>query len=729
MANHRSRTALTCALLATSVATGLLIAPAAHAVNGDESALDAYNFTTRLDIGDGARRCSGALVDPYWVLTAASCFADDPDQSFQIRAGKPSQATTAVVGRVDTTSTSGQSRAVVELVPRTDRDLVLARLDRPVTGIAPVPVGSAMPTTGETLTSAGFGRTDTEWAPLRMHHGQFSVDSVGISSVNITGKNGNALCAGDTGGPLFRVSGSTTELIAVNSRSWQGGCLGSTETRTGAVETRLDDISDWIGTRVKAARITDFNGDGVRDTAVADPQATVGSVKKAGVVRVVLGGGRGTAEISQSAAGVTGAAETDDQFGEALAVVDHNLDGYTDLVVGTPGEDIGDAADAGLVQVLYGSADGIAKGRAELGLEQGKGEGGIAASASEAGDRMGHALAAGTTTAGEPYLLIGVPGEDLDGFVDAGSSFYLRSKTNRAISQGSVGVHGAVEKGDRFGTTVAGSPEHLVIGTPHEAIGTNTDSGGLEILSHSLNAEGIPTALAGIDQDSTTPEINGAAEAGDKFAASLAMTSYRLTTSSATAATDSVLAIGTPGENDGALADSGRVVTLRVTAAGSVTQLADIHQNVANVTGDPEAGDHFGEQVSAVATAPGAVSTTKNALIVVGIPGEDIGSVADAGSVAVFTPIGAPGDSEVVVEPGKAGLPGTSGAGQVLGAHIAASGTHLYLGMPKGPGQFGSAYALPWANVTDAATGTVTTYAPGTDGLPAAGVAFGSVIR
>ena len=38
---------------------------------------------------------------------------------------------------------------------------------------------------------------------------------------------------------------------------------------------------------------------------------------------------------------------------------DFNGDGYADLAIGVPGEDIGSAADAGAVEVLYGSANGI----------------------------------------------------------------------------------------------------------------------------------------------------------------------------------------------------------------------------------------------------------------------------------------------------------------------------------------------------------------------------------
>ncbi|MFD0396060.1 hypothetical protein ACFQ3Z_44035 [Streptomyces nogalater] len=44
-------------------------------------------------------------------------------------------------------------------------------------------------------------------------------------------------------------------------------------------------------------------------------------------------------------------------------------------------------------------------------LEQGVGTGAIAGSASEAGDRMGHTIAAAVNDSGLPYLVIGLPGK------------------------------------------------------------------------------------------------------------------------------------------------------------------------------------------------------------------------------------------------------------------------------------------------------------------------------
>ena len=110
---------------------------------------------------------------------------------------------------------------------------------------------------------------------------------------------------------------------------------------------------------------SDFNGDGRSDTAVADPYATVEGQTQAGRVIVLYGdadgrigeGSRGV--VYQGSPHVGGVAETGDRFGSALAVADLDCDGFTDLVVGTPLEDINGQADSGYVQIIWGGVAGL----------------------------------------------------------------------------------------------------------------------------------------------------------------------------------------------------------------------------------------------------------------------------------------------------------------------------------------------------------------------------------
>ncbi|MER6853990.1 FG-GAP-like repeat-containing protein [Streptomyces flaveolus] len=219
-----------------------LSASPAQAVTGAVTPSAAFSFTARLDIGNGQRICSAALVAPQWLAAAASCFADDP--TTQVATGAPKWKTTATIGRIDLSTTAGQVRDVVELVPRADRDIVMARLAQPTTGIPAVPFATTPAATGQELTVAGFGRTKDEWVPTKLHAATLAVDAVADTTLAVHGKTAaDAICAGDAGGPIVRLrADGGYELVGLVSRSWQGGCFGSEETRTDAIAARVDNI-------------------------------------------------------------------------------------------------------------------------------------------------------------------------------------------------------------------------------------------------------------------------------------------------------------------------------------------------------------------------------------------------------------------------------------------------------------------------------------------------------
>ncbi|MGW5849712.1 trypsin-like serine protease [Streptomyces sp. NPDC055254] len=212
-------------------------------------------FNTKLIVGDSKRSCSGALVDAHWVLTAKSCFADDPAQGNTVAAGAPKDKTTAVVGKSLLITSGGHTSDIAELVPHADRDLVMARLVQPANGIDPVPLAATAPATGHEVTVAGFGRTKTEWVPATRHKAVFTAGNVTATGFDLAAKSpaDATVCAGDAGGAAFRTENGKPALVGITGRGWQGGCLGApdTETRAGAFSTRVDDLGGWFQ-RVRA---------------------------------------------------------------------------------------------------------------------------------------------------------------------------------------------------------------------------------------------------------------------------------------------------------------------------------------------------------------------------------------------------------------------------------------------------------------------------------------------
>ena len=144
----------------------------------------------------------------------------------------------------------------------------------------------------------------------------------------------------------------------------------------------------------------------------------------------------------------SGAPERAPESQQTLA--DVNGDGFDDLAVGAPEEDVGTLVNAGAVNALYGSATGL-QASADLFMQ---GSGGVAGSL-EAGDRFGAAWPRPSSPATTSIdLVVGAPGENLGTTVDAGAVNVLAG-SGAGLVNGSLLTQGNPETGDAFGAAVA----------------------------------------------------------------------------------------------------------------------------------------------------------------------------------------------------------------------------------------------------------------------------------
>jgi hypothetical protein len=221
---------------AAALAGAVLAVPADAVVDGSPVADGTHQYVARVTIGSELS-CTGALIDPYWVITANGCVPD----------GK---AATVAIGRTQAGQTTGVTREITQVVRRDDRGIALAKLKSPVMDLPKLKLATTPAAAGEVLKIAGWGRTRQTFANDRLHTASFSVDSANGQTVAVTGQSGVGLCKGDGGGPAIREVNGVAELVAVGTQSWQGGCYGVTETRTGATAGRVDNLGTWIAEQV-----------------------------------------------------------------------------------------------------------------------------------------------------------------------------------------------------------------------------------------------------------------------------------------------------------------------------------------------------------------------------------------------------------------------------------------------------------------------------------------------
>jgi hypothetical protein len=381
----------------------------------------------------------------------------------------------------------------------------------------------------------------------------------------------------------------------------------------------------------------DFNGDGFADLASGIPGEDVDEAANAGAVEVVYGSAGGLSgqgeEFWTQASGIGDQHPgTGDGFGTALTTGDFDGDGYTDLAIGVPMDNLAGMKDAGEVDVIYGSASGLRMANEQQWTLD---TGGVPGSP-RSGDQFGESLASADFDGdGLTDLAVGIPGKDIGPVDNAGGVVILRGSPtgltdvrSQIITQNTPGIAGIPRDGDDMGFSLAGGDlgydraDDLAVGNPFDDYGRVTDSGTINVLYGHV---GTGIVAAGNQQLSqNTPGVPGTAEVADLFG-------WDVAAGDVGDSSQADLAVGVPLEDYGGKLDVGVVNVFYGSADGlTSTDSQEWDEGTTQTGGIGSDGDTFGNAVTVADFGSGSHDD-----LAIGASGHSVGRVTLAGAVFV----------------------------------------------------------------------------------------------
>ena len=431
----------------------------------------------------------------------------------------------------------------------------------------------------------------------------------------------------------------------------------------------------WTCAGLSPADPWDFDGNSFHDMALGSPGEDIDAIVDAGAINVIYGSKDGPIVSNddlfyQDLESIEGVSEAGDRFGGVTASGDFDSDGYADLAVAAPHDDVGTIANGGLVNVIMGTAGGLGTAGGQLWHRDRAGVLGV----SGIGDRFGASLASADFDSDGFYdLAIGVPGDAVDG-ADAAGSITVLYGSKSGLSAGGdqiwhqniTGIFGTAGAGDRFGATLAVGDfdrdgfDDLVVGAPGDTVGDAAGAGQIHIIY------GTADGLSSSDNDRFHQDSSGVLEVAgrsDGFGQSLAAADFD-------GDGYSDVAVGVPDEDSGAKKSIGKVNVLFGGAGGVTSAGSELWSQASTGVGSrAQRNDRFG-----AALAAADFDDDGFADLAIGVPGEDLAGARNTGAVNVLYGRSSglrarPGN---FISQGHHGLVGTAEAGDRFGATLRA---------------------------------------------------------